>query len=47
MFESLDEHIKHDEAMPTKKRVLEIALILIISVALFGGLYLAVKLFEG
>jgi hypothetical protein len=47
MFDSLDERIKQDEAMPAKKRAIEVVIIILISIALFGGLYLAVKLTEG
>jgi hypothetical protein len=47
MFDSLDERIKQDEGMSTKKRTIEILMIIVISFALFGGLYLAMKLTEG
>ena len=47
MFDSLDQRIKQDEGMTGKKRAIEILMIIVISFALFGGLYLAVKLTEG
>jgi lipid-A-disaccharide synthase-like uncharacterized protein len=46
MFESLDEQMKHDEQETTtrKEQVLKWALVGVVSVLLFGGLYMGVKL---
>jgi len=49
MFESLSDHIKQDEQadVTMKQRAFKWGLIAVISVALFVGLYLAVKMLEG
>ena len=48
MFESLDEHIKHDDEMETTKgqRYLLYLGVVVISVIVFGGLYFGVRLLE-
>lgn len=48
MFESLDEQMKHDEDAVTtpKERMLRHALVALVSVLLFGGLYMSVRLLE-
>jgi len=48
MFDSLDQRIKQDDAaeISNKERIVKIALIVVLSVVLFGGLYLAVHLLE-
>jgi hypothetical protein len=46
MFDTLDERIRHDEAAPTKVRVMEGIAIAVISILLFGGLYFVVRLAE-
>ncbi len=49
MFESLDEHMKHDDALEKTQaeRIAEAALIAILSVLLFSGLYFAVHMLQG
>jgi hypothetical protein len=44
MFDSLDERIQQDEPESTKGRVVRYIVIAVISVALFGGLYEAMRL---
>jgi len=48
MFDSLDETIKHDDAaaIRPKERVIKIALIGLLSIVVFGGVYLAVQLLQ-
>lgn len=46
MFDTLDEKMKHDDAEPTKAKVVKGVMILVISVVLFGGLYLVVRIAE-
>lgn len=48
MFDSLDDQMKHDAALETtkKERVLRWIAVGIVSVVLFGGLYLGVRLLE-
>ena len=48
MFDSLEQKIKHDDALETsaRERVTKILLIAVVSVLLFGGLYFAVRLLE-
>ena len=48
MFEGLDEHIRHDDALEktSKERIVEGVVIAVLSVLLFGGLYFAVRLLE-
>lgn len=45
MFESLDEHIKHDDqaAESTKERVLKYVMISAVSVVLVSGIFAAVQ----
>jgi hypothetical protein len=49
MFESLDEQIKADEhkSVSNTERVIRWALIVVISVVVFGGLYWGVHLMQG
>ncbi len=49
MFESLDEQIKIDEhrASSNTERMIRWALVALISVIVFGGLYWAVHLLQG
>jgi hypothetical protein len=48
MFESLDEHIKHDEQMETtaRERWLLYLAVFVVSVVVFGGLYFGVRMLE-
>jgi hypothetical protein len=48
MFESLDEHIKHDQEAETTRteRILRLVAVVVISVVVFGGLYFGVRLLE-
>jgi hypothetical protein len=48
MFEGLDETIKHDDAAESspRERIIKWAMVAVISVALFSGLYFAVKMLE-
>ena len=48
MFDSLDERIKHDDAAETttRERIAKVAVISLLSIVLFGGLYLAVHFLE-
>jgi len=48
MFDALDQIIKHDDALEIslKERIVKGVVIAVLSVALFGGLYLAVHMFE-
>jgi hypothetical protein len=48
MFDSLDEKIKRDDAAEITRgeRLLKGVMIAVLSVLLFGGLYLAVRLIE-
>lgn len=49
MFESLDEHIKSDrlKALGNRERMLRWMLIVLVSVILFGAVYLGVHFLEG
>ena len=49
MFDSLDEQIKSDEHKMTSngERLLRYLLVGLVSVAVFGGLYLAVHFMQG
>ena len=48
MFDSLDDQMKHDAAVTTtqKERVLFWVAVTVVSILLFGGLYLGVRLLE-
>jgi hypothetical protein len=48
MFDSLDDQMKHDDAMvvTARERYLKYIAIIVISVALVGGLLLAMQLME-
>jgi hypothetical protein len=48
MFESLDEQIKHDDAVETsrRERIAKGVAVAILSVLLFGGLYFVVRMAE-
>lgn len=49
MFDSLDEQIKSDEHKMTSnsERMFRWLLVILVSVAVFGGLYLAVHFMQG
>jgi len=49
MFESLDEQIRIDahKATSNTERMVQWALVILVSVVVFGGLYWAVHLLEG
>lgn len=48
MFDSLDEQIKHDAhaASSTRERVLVWLSVAVVSVVVFGGLYMGVRLLD-
>jgi hypothetical protein len=48
MFETLDDRMKQDdkETSTTKERMLKWVLVGIVSIILFGGLYMGVRLLE-
>jgi hypothetical protein len=48
MFESLDEHMKHDEQLETTstERWLRYLAVVVVSVVVFGGLYFGVRMLE-
>jgi hypothetical protein len=48
MFEALDERMKHDEEEVTtpREKYLKWALVGVVSLILFGGLYMGVRLLE-
>jgi len=48
MFESLDEQIKHDQAVETssKERWLQLLAGLLLAVVVFGGLYFGIRMLE-
>jgi len=48
MFESLDEKIKHDDAVEIsrRERVVKGVVVAVLSILLFGGLYYAVRMLE-
>ena len=48
MFDTLDEKIRQDDAavISPKERVIKIAVVALLSVLLFGGLYFAVQLLQ-
>ena len=43
MFDSLADRIREDEQIPATQRYIKWAAIVVISVVLFGGLYLSVQ----
>ena len=47
MFQSLDEQMKHDDALQTtpRERALKWAAIAVTAAVVFGGLYLAIQVF--
>lgn len=49
MFETLEKQIEQSEggAEPTSRRVIKYLLIFVVTVIVFGGLYLAIRLVEG
>ena len=49
MFESLDDRMKHDEqeVTSTRQRILQWVVVGVISVIVFGGLWMGVRLMEG
>ena len=48
MFDSLDEQMKHDDIIETtsSQRLLKWAAVIVISIVVFGGLYLTIQLME-
>ncbi|HEY2013832.1 MAG TPA: hypothetical protein VGH38_10050 [Bryobacteraceae bacterium] len=48
MFDSLDEQIKHDNALEVtpRERIIKGVAIVFLSVVLFGGLYYAVRMMQ-
>lgn len=48
MFESLDDQIKHDDAVSTtpREKFFKWAAVGVISILVFGGIYLALRLVE-
>lgn len=48
MFETLDEHMKRDDAQAStpRERLMKWALIVVVSIALFGGLIWGVHFFS-
>lgn len=48
MFDSLDERMKHDDAeeVTQTQRALKWVAVLVLSVAVFGGLWLATRMME-
>ena len=48
MFDSLDEQIKHDDAIEIsrKERIVKAVTITVLSILLFGGLYFAIRILE-
>jgi hypothetical protein len=48
MFESLDEHIKHDDKLETttKERVMQWVAVAVVSGLVFAGLYFSVRMLE-
>ena len=47
MFDSLSDRIKADEQVANTERFIRWAVVALISVAMFGGLYFGVRLLEG
>lgn len=49
MFESLDEHIKHDQAVESTpvQRLLRWGLAVVVTLLILGGLYSAIQFLEG
>lgn len=48
MFDSLDEQIKHDDAVEItrRERIVKAVIVAVLSILLFGGLYFAVRILE-
>ncbi len=46
MFETLDDRIKQDSTDTRLQRILKYTAVLVLSIILFGGLYLGVRLLE-
>lgn len=48
MFDSLDEQMKHDDAVQTSQteRVFKWAAMAVVSILFFGGLFLAIQMME-
>jgi hypothetical protein len=48
MFDSVDEKIRNDDAIETSRgeRIVKIALVALLSILLFGGLYFFVRMLE-
>jgi len=49
MFDSLDEQIRNDEhkAVSNKERIVRWAVIMLITLVVFGGLYFGVQMMQG
>lgn len=43
MFDALDDTIRKDEAKPVKERLVLALVVLVVAAAVFGGLYLLVR----
>jgi hypothetical protein len=46
MFESLNEQMKQDTRKSAKEWVLEITVVLVLAVVIFGGIFFGVRLLE-
>ena len=48
MFESLDEHMKHDDQLETttRERIVRWVAITVVSILVFAGLYFSVRMLE-
>ena len=46
MFDSLADRIREDEQIPATQRYIKWAAVVVISVVLFGGLYLGVRFLD-
>lgn len=48
MFDSLDEQMKHDDALVTRpgERFLKWGAMVVVSVVVFGGVYMVIQLME-
>jgi hypothetical protein len=48
MFDSLSDQIKHDldEQTPRSKRIMEYLLVGVVSVVIFGGLYMGIRFLQ-
>ena len=48
MFDSLSDQIKHDldQQTPRSQRIIEYVLVAVVSIAIFGGLYMGIRLLQ-